>query len=170
MVIRILAILTLSFALVLPSPAGAEDAKAEAAAEAVSAPKCTAPSQEGCATCCRPLDNGMCTELSWTGGGSSKTVPWYNAQRALGKACPPDCRKCASCLHRDRETLEKLKRPEGCVCQETDPGVDPCHAPMSCECFCSRYMRLAAKCVDGGVGKDGNVDPQAVAEEDEGGW
>jgi len=157
--IRLRTILSLSLALLLPSgvfaaepPAGSAEAAAEAAAEAVaeaaSAPPCTAPSQDGCETCCRPLENGQCTELSWTGGPDSKAKPWYNARRAMGKACPPDCRKCAECLDRDRETLEKLKRPDDCVCEERDLGVDPCHAPMSCECFCSRYARLAAMCVD----------------------
>ncbi len=162
---RFFAILTLSLALLVavgasaqeaPSPAeaAAEAAAAEAAAEASAAPGCTAPSAEGCATCCRPLANGMCTQLSWTGGADSEAVPWYNAQKALGKACPPDCRKCAQCLERDRDTLAKMKRPEGCACDPHKKVVDPCHSPMSCACFCSRYERLAAKCVDGGMDDD----------------
>lgn len=107
---------------------------------------CTAPSEPGCDFCCRPLDNGMCTQLSWTGGPETKTKPWYNAQRALGKPCPGDCRPCARCLERDSDNLARMKAPEGCDCAAIEVGVDPCHAPMSCECFCSRWKRLTDLC------------------------
>lgn len=169
---RIWAIVICSLVLSVPplasaadTPSAAMDAAAEAAAETAAAPGCTAPTQDGCATCCRPLDNGMCTQLSWTGGPDSKVTPWYNAQKALGTACPPDCRKCADCLDRDRTTLAKLKRPEDCACEGREFGPDPCHAPLSCECYCSRYERLAAKCVDAGPG------PTIEGEgDDAGGW
>lgn len=171
--IRITLLAILSFVLLAPvgasaedAPSAAMDAAAEAAAAAASAPGCTAPTQDGCATCCRALDNGMCTQLSWTGGPDSKVTPWYNAQKALGKACPPDCRACAKCLDRDREIFQKLKRPEGCACEGREFGPDPCHTPMSCECYCSRYERLAAMCVDAGPG------PTFEGEDEEsgGGW
>ncbi|MDG2305917.1 MAG: hypothetical protein P8R42_14975 [Candidatus Binatia bacterium] len=158
---RISAALVLSLALLAPTASPAEVTGVVAADAG-----CTAPSEEGCAECCRPVGGGMCTQLSWTGAKDSPTKPWYNAQRALGKPCRETCKPCARCLERDKNTLAKLKAPEGCDCAETEIGVDPCHSPRSCACFCSRHGRLAAMCAEPAAADDD--DSSSSSSDDEG--
>jgi hypothetical protein len=109
--------------------------------------RCRAPAEPGCGTCCRELLGGRCERLAWTGGPESETTPWYNSTMLVDR-CPEACPPCARCLARDAEELKALasRKPADCDCATTDIGVDPCHAPTSCACFCDRHRRLTEKC------------------------
>lgn len=110
-----------------------------------SAGPCRAPHEPGCERCCTLEKHGACTELSFSGSGSAKVVPWYNASASL-TACPAGCPPCARCLERDEQELRGLKQPAGCDCRTQKPGIDPCFTPKSCGCYCSRFEELSKAC------------------------
>ena len=84
--------------------------------------------------------------------GRSYGADWYNGHNnLLDQTCPHNCPKCASCLLRDEDQLMSLKPPEQCdptECKTMEIGVDPCHSPDSCECFCLEANSLIEKCPD----------------------
>jgi len=107
---------------------------------------CRSPEEPGCTSCC--LSEGKsCTVMSWSSHGSSGTViPWYN-QSASEKKCPADCPPCASCLQRNEQELRTLLASgKKCECARTIIGVDPCFAPDSCACYCTRLKNLSRAC------------------------
>lgn len=104
---------------------------------------CRAPDEEGCASCCNE-EQGSFSISSWSGGGSSDVKPWYNVNsRADSCEGHPAC---AQCTERNERELKELKKPEGCDCSTQEIGVDPCMAPSSCACYCSRASYLEAAC------------------------
>eukprot|EP00457_Paulinella_chromatophora_P013552 gb/GEZN01013866.1/.p1 GENE.gb/GEZN01013866.1/~~gb/GEZN01013866.1/.p1 ORF type:complete len:257 (-),score=10.42 gb/GEZN01013866.1/:111-881(-) len=107
---------------------------------------CRSPEETNCEVCCR-ADAEACMQFSAQGFAeyAPDTTPWYNVQTFLEGACPEECPPCASCLIRDEEELTTLgERPE-CDCS-LSVELDPCFSPNSCECYCSRYLRLAEAC------------------------
>lgn len=59
--------------------------------------------------------------------------------------CDPACRPCAPCSLAQEQALRALpERPE-CDCS-LPPGVDPCHSPTSCGCWCEQITRLKEAC------------------------
>ena len=108
---------------------------------------CRTPEDPGCSRCCiATIDS--CTVKSWTSHENSGIVtPWYNSI-ASEKECPSDCAKCASCSQRGETELRALHtaRPKDCDCAKVTMGIDPCFAPMSCPCYCSRWETLRTQC------------------------
>jgi hypothetical protein len=108
---------------------------------------CRAPEDPGCSRCC--IDTGdSCIVKSWISHENSRiATPWYNSL-ASEKECPSDCAECASCSQRSEEELRALlaRRPEDCDCAKATMGIDPCFAPMSCACYCSRWEDLRTHC------------------------
>jgi hypothetical protein len=108
---------------------------------------CSSPADPGCAKCCRIDPDGGMSLLSWTGAAddTSGVKPWYNKQEVTPD-CPAGTRDCAPCLEREQAEYNALVAPDGCDCKAETPGVDPCHAPKSCGCYCSRKQRLEPMC------------------------
>ncbi len=108
---------------------------------------CRTPSDPGCAKCCRIDPDGGMTLLSWSGAADQAggATPWYNEQAATPD-CPAGVRDCAPCLEREQQDYNALVAPDGCNCQVETPGVDACHAPDSCACYCSRKQQLEPMC------------------------
>jgi hypothetical protein len=107
---------------------------------------CRGPEQEGCAECCEPTTDAggeqSCARKSATSGSD-----WYNSIESLGAgACPSDCEACAQCSFRDEEQLAEMETRPDCACDTIVIGIDPCFAPMSCECYCQTYNSLAEAC------------------------
>lgn len=111
---------------------------------------CHSPTEPGCSKCCVATDApGHCSRRSWTGmpaGDARPVTPWFNATEALAGSCPSDCPACARCSHRDEQELLALPDRPDCACSTLTNPVDPCYAPKSCECHCSRLTRLRAAC------------------------
>ena len=108
---------------------------------------CRAPEDPGCSICCiATLES--CMVKSWASHENSGTAaPWYN-NTASEKKCPSDCPRCASCSQRSEKELRALlmRGPQGCDCAKVPIGIDPCFAPMSCACYCSRWQDLTTQC------------------------
>jgi hypothetical protein len=106
---------------------------------------CRDPLQDGCAVCCETISGEDAGE-SCVRKSPSSGSDWYNSSESLDGPCPSDCEPCAQCSFRDEEQLSQMEpRPE-CACDTIDIGIDPCFAPMSCECFCQSYAALAEAC------------------------
>jgi len=119
--------------------------EAGAAAEPEATIGCRAPQEQGCEQCCETATGAdgiaSCVVRSASSGGD-----WYNAVESLDEACPQDCPPCAACSLRDEEQLTELEARSDCACDSIVVGIDPCFAPMSCECFCQGYSALAQAC------------------------
>lgn len=113
------------------------------------APKqCRGPEFPGCNVCCEPGAGSGCIVRSWAPGGAPTegVIPWYNSTASHEGACPTDCRPCATCLTRSERDYAALgARPE-CDCATQVIGIDPCHSPRSCACYCKRKTAILRSC------------------------
>lgn len=108
---------------------------------------CRSPGDVGCATCCTQSPTS-CKIRSWSPNkGSSGVAPWYNDIKMM-PSCPTNCAKCASCLAKDEQNLCQMLAiaPNGCNCEQSSTGGDPCYDPASCACYCFNYQPLVASC------------------------
>jgi hypothetical protein len=108
---------------------------------------CRTPEDSGCSKCCIPTGDS-CIVKSWTSNENSGiTAPWYN-NTAFEKECPSGCLRCASCSQRSEKELRAflMSGPQKCDCAKVAMGIDPCFAPMSCACYCSRWQDVRTQC------------------------
>ena len=107
---------------------------------------CAAPSEPGCATCCRPGRPGVCNSYT-SSTGSTGLV--YNMWTRIDAPCSQACAPCASCFHSEvkqyqRSASRALER--GCACDSEEESVDPCFVPDSCACACATLRSLEPRC------------------------
>jgi hypothetical protein len=108
---------------------------------------CRAPDDLGCSSCCI-VGADSCTVKRWSSHENPTTVtPWYNSIESV-RECPSNCSPCASCSSRSEKELRDLltRKPKDCDCAKATIGIDPCFAPMSCACYCSRWEDLKTQC------------------------
>jgi hypothetical protein len=113
---------------------------------ALAAKACRGPEFPGCTTCCEPDPGHGCTVRSWTGGAGTTVIPWYNSTASEKGDCPADCRPCAPCLTRSERDYAALGARPDCDCATQEIGIDPCHSPRSCACYCERKTRILRSC------------------------
>ena len=106
---------------------------------------CRAPQEPGCGICCQELTDEAfepsCIQKSATGDSD-----WFDSVERLDGPCPSDCEPCAACSLRDEQQLVNMEARPDCNCGSIDIGIDPCFAPMSCECYCQSYSALTETC------------------------
>jgi hypothetical protein len=103
---------------------------------------CRAPNDPGCETCYVQNPNGTCTILS--GHARFGDDLWVYTSASRETDCPAPGPRCARCMRNSEAILCEPERRE-CDCQ-LDPGIDPCVAPSSCECYCSGYNLARTEC------------------------
>jgi hypothetical protein len=110
--------------------------------------ECEHPDQPGCSSCCVKQARRCVVRQSFTDGVDMGGVEtWYSAARFLKGECPVGCLPCATCGRREQRQVEHLRaRPRrDCDCS-VPVGIDPCHSPGSCGCYCSHLTRLKRAC------------------------
>ena len=110
--------------------------------------QCRGPEFPGCNVCCEPGAGSGCIVRSWDSGGipMSKVIPWYNSTAFQEGDCPTDCRPCAPCLTRSEREYAALGARPDCDCATQVIGIDPCHSPRSCACYCKRKTAILRSC------------------------
>jgi hypothetical protein len=98
---------------------------------------CRGPLDPGCEECI-VNDRSFLTH-------SAPGVDWYNVESIDGE-CSPDCPSCASCTYYDERAVANIGMRPDCLPCTADPGIDPCHTPNTCDCWCSLYQVLREAC------------------------
>lgn len=100
---------------------------------------CRAPTA-GCERCCLPTRSG---HVILSGEGDV-----YNTTEYRDGACSSDTPSCARCSNEEERQLRQLAAAPVCECAGVDVGIDPCHDPTGCACFCTRLEVALAACTD----------------------
>lgn len=115
---------------------------------------CRSPLEPGCNPCCSEDTEGhwhnrdLVPQFCWFQEGSKTPGPngldpGYSAGHSKTEPCPSDCRRCAKCSLRDEQELKRVRSE--CDCSKPIER-DPCFAPGSCGCYCSRRKAMEARC------------------------